>query len=448
MQSLGRFATPPFRVEVTPATSSIPDGAFFSLETPKEDAWAEGLVIEVSGWIGHTGDCGVAAPLAVGVRVNGDLWLSAPVHMPRPDVSPNIKASFGKALSSDHVGFSFTLPVYLSAQTAAVYSLVALVEPEGEVLYGLADIRFIPRSQPNNSKRPSELPVAVLVNSLGRSGSSLLCRILSGHPQFYVAESMNQFGELRVFEFLSRLISVVTSEGSLALLNQAVPQADFNALPVASFASLGVGGEGERNACERALLPFLSAQITEFAENFIREYARGISDRKPEMRFLAEKTWNPMSMNALRVIFEEVKEVFLVRNPKNFWNSQVGFLKKEMHHEDGIEKKLRHFARQYSTLAQAWKDRRTCALLVHYEDLLDRPRETLTQVFAYIGCEISPAFLTNAEQMIGDQDAHTQMLTTHAGNAYDDQYDAFLDSLPPDTFLRLRRSVQELGYLL
>jgi hypothetical protein len=443
-----RLAPPPYVVEVHPPTSHIPAGVYFSLETPLPGGTVSSLVIEVAGWVAHTDRCELSAPNEVAVLIDGEPWLSTRVELARDDVGPALHEDFGEQTTTNLNGFCLALPVYLSGRLDTVYTLVALLGPERHPGYVIATISFQTRACLPDHWRSTRPMTPVLITSLGRSGSSVLCRMFSEHPVFYSARGGNQFGELRVLEFISRLVSVVSSEGCSSELNTLETQPDFKSLPAPVFASRILGGSDRKNSNEQNLLVYLSENILKLAQGFLDEYFSQIGKFKPESRYLVEKNWNVLSTNSLRIFFDNTKEIFLVRNPVSFWNSQIAFFKKEHLADEVLRSHKDALAQQYRALARAWRDRRGNAILVHYEALVTQPEQTLAHIFGYLGCELDPAFAAKAAGMLGDSSAHSQMLRTHIDGDFDTEFDAYLRSLEDSTRDDLVRSARDLGYEL
>lgn len=443
-----KLAPPPYTVDVRPPTTHIPAGVYFSLETPLPGAQADSLVIEVAGWVAHTDRCEIAAPAEVAILVNGDEWLASRVELARGDVGPSIQENFGETISSNLNGFSFTLPVHLSVKPETVYTLVALLGPERHPGYVIATISFSSRTDRLDHGSPAKTLAPVLINSLGRSGSSVLCRILAAHPAIYCARGANQFGELRVLEFISRLVSVASSEGSSRDLNKLETRLDFHSLDAPAFASRILSGADQQNCGERNLLVYMSANVVKFAQGYLAEYFAQIEKSKPDAEYLVEKSWNMLSTNNLRIVSENVKEIFLVRHPRDLWNSQIAFLRKEHISDEDLGLRKRALAQQFRAIGRAWRDRRGYAILVHYEDLLTNPDQTLAQIFKYLGRDLDPVFAEKAAGMLGDSSDHAQMLRTHADGQFDAEFDAYLRDLESSTREDFLRSAQDLGYEL
>ena len=441
-----KLAPPPYAVEVLPPTSDIPAGVYFSLETPLPGAKAESLVIEIAGWVAHTERCDLPAPLEVAILVDGEEWLAAPVNQLRHDVGLDILANSGETVTSDLNGFSFLLPVYLSLRPAAVYELVALVGPTRHQGYVIGTISFGSARGLGDNWSPPRRMTPVLITSLGRSGSSVLCRMLSEHPLIYSARSENQFGELQVLGFIARLMSVVSSEGSIADLNELENRPDFYSLPAPVFASRKIGGVDHANSCEQGLLPYMNTQILKFAQGFLDDYFTRIRSLNSDAKYLVEKNWNAMSANSLRVLVDDLKEIFLVRSLRDFWNSQFGFLNKEKIDEERVRIRIAKSSEKFQAMARSWRDRRGHALLVRYEDLMADPEQTLLRIFQYLGCEMDPAFSARVGTMLGDRSAHSRMLMTNSHGAFDAEFDAYLASLHGSIRDDLVRASLDLGY--
>src|SRR6185369_4362452 len=156
------------------------------------------------GWVAQARSCELPPPSSIAIYINGEEWLSAPIELARPDVGPDLKAKFGEDITTNLNGFSFLLPVHLSVAPSAIYKLVLVHGPGRDPAYAIAEISFTPVEPEGTGWQLSDPIQPVLINSIGRSGSSLLCRMLAANRHCHVSRSRNQFGELLVLDFVAR----------------------------------------------------------------------------------------------------------------------------------------------------------------------------------------------------------------------------------------------------
>jgi hypothetical protein len=159
-----------------------------------------------------------------------------------------------------------------------------------------------------------------------------------------------------------------------------------------------------------------------------------------------EKTWNSFNVNHIRLLFGATKEIFVVRDPKAFWASQLAFHKKNLTNAAAVQVHNVSTADRLLRLARAWRDRYMESYLVRYEELIGQPRETLTGVFSYLGRAAEDEFLDAAVAMVGDRSEHAEMLRTARSEQDAAEFDAYLSTLNEDTRRAIVRDAQQWGY--
>ena len=439
-------APPPYTVDFRFSDVALPTGVRVGIETPKLGDQVASLVIEVAGWVAQARNCGLPPPSEIAVFANGEEWLSAPINMPRPDVGRDLQAKFGEDITTNLNGFSFLLPVHLSLAPSASYKLVVVHGPDRDPAYAVAEISFTAVEAARHSWELQDPIQPVLVNSIGRSGSSLLCRMLAANDHCHVSRSMNQFGELQVLDFVARTTAVFSSQGSMAEFNRPESRPDFYDVPAPLFCSpilRNVEGPAE---FESDLSAVLTEQAWRLARGVLAEHIGQIRRHKEHVKFLVEKTWNSFNVNHIRLLFGTTREIFVVRNPRAFWASQSAFHKKhftnvavaKVHSDSTSDRLLR--------LARAWRDRCLESYLVRYEDLIDQPRETLMGLFSYLERPADEAFLDTAAAMVGDGSEHAEMLRTEPTDQEHSDFEAYLSMLNEETRRMIIRDAQEWGY--
>lgn len=418
---------PPYTVRFKFLKEAIPQGVHLSIETPKLGDVVPGLVVEVAGWVAQEKDSDRPAPSGVAIYANGEEWLSTPIEMRRPDVREELHSRRGIEISSVLNGFSMLLPVNL-ALAARPYQLVVFHGEGRNPAYVIGEISFEANDVARNRWQLSDPIQPVIVNSLGRSGSSLVCRMLAADTRFNVAESMNQFGELQVLGYITRMMAVLSSQGSLAELNRPELRPDFYDVGAPSFCSPLV--QRDPQDWESDLSFTMTQQVWQFARAVVLEHIGQIRRRGPQVRFLVEKTWNSFNINLVRLLFPSTKEVFVVRHPEAFWASQLAFHRKLQASPRVASVHQESTADRLVGLARSWRDRKAVSHLLRYEDLVARPRESLAGLAAYLGLPEGDPLIETAAAMVGDDSDHAQMLKTNwQGEETEfDQYYAGLDA--------------------
>jgi hypothetical protein len=435
---------PPYTVRFKFLKGAVPDGVHLSIETPKLGDIVAGLVIEVAGWVAQDKSSMMPPPLGVAIYANGEEWLTAPIEMLRPDVRDGMRSRLGIELTSVLNGFSLLLPVHL-AVSSQPYQLFVLHGPNRNPAYAVAEISFEAVDSFKNRWLLSDPIQPVIVNSLGRSGSSLICRMLAADKRFHVAQSMNQFGELQVLGFITRMMAVLASQGSLAELNRPELRPDFYDVAAPSFCSPLL--QQQPSGWDSDLSFTMTQQVYQFARTVILEHIGQIRQRSPQVEFLVEKTWNSLNVNLVRLLFPSMREVFVVRHPRAFWASQLAFHKKlqasphvTLVHQESTADRL-------VGLARAWRDRKDISYLLRYEDLVDRPRESLAGLASYLGLPAGDALIEIAASMVGDDSDHAQMLKTNL-QGEEIEFDQYYSALDPHTQQQIAHDSEAWGYAL
>jgi len=430
---------PPYRVRLTYRDTPFPPGIRANVDTPVDQTTEHGLVTEVAGWVAHFSDATDNPPVSVVITVGPYGWLEAPIELSRPDVRRGQLEETGRETVSDRCGFGTMLPTYL-VREGGPYVLAIRMTNGG--LHEFADVSFESLSATAWHMPTSVKPL--IINSIGRTGSSLLCRMLSKHVAMHVPKNLNQFGEVAICGYVARMLSVLSSTGSHALLNSSNPVPDFYSLEPPHFASRLLRAEGIEQYQQNHIVRTLTDGARHLGARILLDYISFVRSMQPTVKFLVEKSWNSYNINALGLLFADVKEVFVVREPAAFLESQRAFLVKEGISEEEIE--LRHDAapNRLGNLARAWNDRRGTAYLVKYEDLISKPSAVLEGLCDYLGLFRSPEFIGAASSMVGDDSAHSQMLRTDAsgGRSFDD----YLASFDEHKQANARSYLQEFGY--
>jgi hypothetical protein len=267
-------------------------------------------------------------------------------------------------------------------------------------------------------------PKPLFIFSLPRSGSTLLQRILAGHPDIAtVSETW----------ILLPLAYTLKNSGIFAEYN---PLSQYNALD-SLFNELPEGKKDYHKA------------IRAFADTIYTKLASS------ESRYFLDKTPRYyLILNEIADIFEDAKMIFLFRHPLAVLSSMLqsfngGRLGDYRHHIDAI--KGPHL------LASGYRAYSSSALSVQYENLVSHPDDTIQSICDYLGIQYTPSMVSdfNSVQLdgtMGDAIGSKQYNNvetktrekwkTHFGTAYRRNYARrYIDSLG-------RETIKTLGYSL
>jgi hypothetical protein len=206
-----------------------------------------------------------------------------------------------------------------------------------------------------------EKPQPLFILSLPRSGSTLLQHLLASHPQ--IATTTEPW-ILIPFIYALRRTGVSAEYGHEGL-----------AKAVGEFVDQSVGMDGFRQLVRDWVTDMYAAASGGSAVYFL--------DKTPHYALIAEE---------VSAIFEGAKLIFLWRNPLAVAASITSTFGQKGWR---LYPYSPHLFRGLDRLVRASVRHRSAAMVLRYEDLVQRPSEVLPQVLDYLGLEWHPEMLTN-----------------------------------------------------
>lgn len=431
---------PPYTVRLRYRPKALPEGIRANIDTPIASSAENGLVIEVAGWIAHFDDAAEAPPVSVVVSVGTFGWLETPIGLNRPDVVRAQRDDSGRQPISDKCGFSLLLPVHM-IRNAGPYS-VCVKRADGRQ-YEFAEIQF--EAPISGSWRLKTSVRPLIINSIGRVGSSLLCRMLSEHVALHVPKSHNQYGEIAVCDYATRLLAVMASNGSYGALNKVEMVPDFHHVEPPHFASRMLRSPTVEEFHHGHVVRSLTEGARDLSSRVLLDYISYVRAFQPSVRYVVEKSWNSYNVNLLRLLFDDVKEIFVVREPNEFIQSQNAFLQKEGASTGYIDEQFAVAPNRLGNLARSWNDRKSAAFLVKYEELVADPEDVLARLCDYLELPRATEFLRKASAMVGDDSTHSQMLRTTREEVRP-LFREYIKSLPDIQQMAAEDYLREFGY--
>ncbi len=328
-----------------------------------------GYVDEISargiiGWAVDQAD--LDRTVEVVILVNGQEYGRVAADRSRPGLGD----ALGLAVSDQHgLEFSFTPPLSAWQDTAVVILNAADGRP-------LENGRRILRGLPQRSSTLMPL----LVTSRGRSGSTVFMSELARQAEIVVAD---------IYPFEVKLASYYTAV--LRVLSGMRFEDDVDFAENAE-ASLLIGGNpwnrphvlqaiGGRQL-ERLFGDSIPGRLNDqFRQIVLDSYGViGVERGKDAPRYFAEKSpVNPDIRRGIRAMFGEVREILLVRDPRDYLCSARAFWHMET---DQVLAGMEHdFAALEAAHATADPD----VWLVRYEDLIQRPAATWQGIHDFLG---------------------------------------------------------------
>jgi hypothetical protein len=233
----------------------------------------------------------------------------------------------------------------------------------------------------------------IFVTNVGRCGSTILMRLLRGHPQIAVQDLYPY--ETRVASYWVHMLKVLSDPADH--VNSAHPNhyeddphwvgcLPHNMRPL-------VNPEEMWSWLRRDYVENLAAFCQLSIDGFYRTVA--LSQRSADVVYFAEKRNPRPTARIASELYPNAREIFLVRDPRDMVCSMVSFYAKT---------KLVAFGRETSAddaqfvggiglavrdLVQQLREREERELLVRYEDLVRDPADELRRILAYLELDTS-----------------------------------------------------------
>lgn len=330
----------------------------------------------------------------------------------RPDV-----ASVYGISSSPVVGFWKAIGTVGLAPDFTIAVRIVLQDGRRDVI---AEIRGT--QQLTSVFTPSIQPI--MVTSLGRSGSTLLMRMLAEHPDIIVEERFPY--ETRVCNYWMHFMHVLAAPVDTSQVESFWK--DPKRLPPFPyfFKDPAVGlTPRDQAALDRW---YATDQVEEFArvaqaavESFYREYAG--TRKRTAPAFFAEKMASTGHIRPImRLLYPRAREIFLVRDPRDTlasvlaFNARLGF--------DAFGRELVETDEQYvglistrmRSLLQTWKCTSQYGTLVRYEELVRSPIGQIRAMLDALGLD-SSAYIVDSMVKAGNEvtaDVNAHRTSPHA----------------------------------
>lgn len=366
------------RIECLPQSERIVAAHF---DRPASVGRRETYGFDLAGWV-----VGRDEPVReLHVVHEGSVVVKVPVGTRRPDVA----ALFPGALADDRCGFEgfvglvgvapeFELCVraVFADETGCDFGLLA-----GRQRFPTAD--FAPMIQP------------VMVTSIGRTGTTLLMRLLAAHPAIVAHEEYPY--ETRAAGYWMHALKVLCNPASHMRSSHPdtfhddpswVGHHPFHCPPVTTL-------RGMSQWFGRSYVEEAGTFVQRSIESFYARLAEAMG--KPHPAYFAEK-WSPTDLPWIAwSAYPQARELILIRDPRDVVCSILAFGKKKGRPSFGRERYasdeefIGSLRAPLERLLQSWRRRDDVARLVRYEDLIERPVESLSETFAYLELDASAA---------------------------------------------------------
>jgi hypothetical protein len=281
----------------------------------------------------------------------------------------------------------------LSAEATGKYGFEFIFEPALAVLdEHKVEVKVVgaPQLLPNGAKTlkaPPQLQsplTPIMVTSSGRSGTTLLMQWLSKYPELVMGQLYPY--EMKLVNYYSAAFRVLAAETDRK--NSTDPDTMFgekfryligsNPYTRPGFHSVTTA----RKALERFFEETVPTAYAETFRKLVQEYYNILKQdqNKPLARYFVEKSvLDEAARKGPRLIFGSVREIVLVRDPRDFLCSAKAFWKAS---NDQAMRLVIHSSRRLEEIClQAAPD----TIVIKYEDLVAAPAETMQRIGDFIG---------------------------------------------------------------
>lgn len=339
--------------------------------------------IDIKGWV-----VGNQQPVqAVLVRdITGRVLGRLPLNVPRPDVASH----FPQAKNATRSGFTGTLNVIGLTQPLAELFLSAQLENNRLVNFAQIQIERQPLQISSDC-----LLQALIVNSIGRTGTTWVMRLLQEHERIAIYPHYPH--EARVASYWAHSVFKAQelhpqSPDHLQAVNR-----DWINQQMCQTPQLE---QWFRRTYQEQLAAFCRSNIEHVYVQFAQQQGKSLEKQaknSQEPVYFAEKFGPGYVPNLLWELYPQAREIVLVRDFRDMYCSILKFTDKpETQHDFGRNAKLseaefvRNTAARIKQLVNSWQQRQDKVYLLRYEDLILEPEATLEKLLAYLRLDNSP----------------------------------------------------------
>jgi hypothetical protein len=375
----------------------------YSIDRPSVGQSLDTHTLEITGWVLAAQGSITYIELIHGVAHGEDESLlfqeiyrsrsvyRAPVGLARPDVAEHYPTVPGAAAC----GFSIFTSVLGLPAVADVW-LIALFEDGSRASLGFIRVQhqalhsyFHPRLQP------------VMLNGLGRSGTTLLMHLLASHPSI-VAQRIYPYETHAAAYWMHtmRVLSMPADHRASAHPDTFLHNlwwTGYHPYQSAPFTD----GAATRSWFQQRYPEQLAAFTQQMIEGFYASVAQDQGQLRP--RYFIEKFY-PDRLNyvpwLIHEIYPQAREIFLVRDFRDTVSSMLAFNAKRNQQDFGRafvntdEEFVWLIRLEALRLLRTWQSRASMSLLVHYEDLVRDPATTMRSICVYLDLPIGDAELS------------------------------------------------------
>jgi hypothetical protein len=393
-------------VTFSPAVAVATGEVRFSVELKDWDAEGDrSNSLALFGWCVSTS----GKPLAVELYLHGTPVASSYLHVERPDV---VKA-LARPEAPLSCGFHMRLSKLLLPR-GAILEVQLWVEREsgGSARVPLGTLSGLPTADAMTQYAERYQPLLLL--GMGRSGTSYLMRLLAAHSEILVPgphpyEMRQPVWFWQAAHVLSSPASVTSasSEGFEANDADWLGYNPYRSRDWEKIAGAPIAMQWQEEVLPISCIDFCKRQVDEF----VARYSVG---RSGPPRYIAQKMLISPARYLVRNIYQDAREIFLVRDFRDVWlsarsiNRRRGLASFERSKFPNDLEWLRGLAFSSRQIRLAHTATGPQAQLIKFEDLMRDPHSTLSHMLSQLGVDGSPA---RVGAMISE--ANSTELTTH-----------------------------------
>jgi hypothetical protein len=356
---------------------AAPDEALVGayIDRPEPASEVDTTTFEVSGWVVARN----SGARHVEILSNDLLLRTVEINVPRPDVVT------AHPMAPAQSGF-WTMIGTLGLSRDFELELHVVLEDGSHAPLGWVRGRRTPiESRFDPSLRP------LILTSLGRTGTTLVMRLLSAHPRVVTHDTFPyEIGPAKYWLHTLLVLAEPANHRESSTPEHFfedmwhVGHNPFHTAPMTDSAAV-------RRVLGRDVVHRLAAFVQESIDDF---YTAVAADQgKPQATFFAEKFHPDRLSRTAWDLYPDARELILVRDPRDMiasiyaFNAKRGTIGFGRDRFATDEQYLAHVARRMQELVDAWSERRSVSLLVKYEDLVGQPRETTEAILSYLELE-------------------------------------------------------------
>jgi hypothetical protein len=371
------------------------------IDAPKAGTKENIFVTHMEGWVLTRGQ----KPTAIEI-----FWKDLRLHrsasfVERPDVQEHFRHIDGAVAA----GFYADVNLLLFPESFELTVRVCFGEENAEVKETIGVIRG-QRQAPPLPFTPTIQPLAVY--GLGRSGTTLLMRTLSNHPQMVVYDQYPY--EMRMMSYMFHTFGVLSARADHNSSHPDYFLTDFSRIGFNPFHAPALYNDTVINWFNQQYLEEVSAFSMRSTESFYRTLANAQHKAKP--KYFAEKVVPYIRNQYQWTLYPQSKALLLVRDLRDLhcsvrsFNQKRGFASFGYEKSDSEEEFINITERIFRFNQANWKQHPKQVKLVRYEDMILQPRETLLMITKFLGLDDSPGVI---EQVLKETQKDTPNLKQH-----------------------------------